>query len=206
MAITQQQRELLYTSLQNEEAGFEKEWLTLEKYNFKLLTLVSVLAQNHLAYRGTVADMCQYLGVANQTKNRKAITEAIAHLEGKGMVKTMLDGKIYTVTLSVKAEKKKDVIVIQKKWIEMVQDIKTKGVTWDNVLRVWLYLIANEEEIITSKKIAEDLQMNEKMVKRIKTVLVNDLQAIKCRNRAQKLPDNSFRRLGQTIDTFAWLD
>ena len=203
MSITKTQ--LLYANLQDDEAGFEKEWLKLEKYNFKLLTLVAVLAQNHLAYRGTVAEMCEYLGVDNQTKNRKAITTAIEQLEKKGMVKTILDGKVYTITLSVKAEKKKDVIVIQKKWIEMVQGLKG-GVSWDNVLRVWLYLIANEEEIITSKKIAADLGMKKSMVDRIKIVLVNDLQAIKCRDRSKKISEGNFKKLGQTIDTFAWID
>ena len=203
MSITKTQ--LLYASLQDDEAGFEKEWLKLEKYNFKLLTLVAVLAQNHLAYRGTVAEMCEYLGVDNQTKNRRAITTAIEQLEKKGMVKTILDGKVYTITLSVKAEKKKDVIVIQKKWIEMVQGLKG-GVSWDNVLRVWLYLIANEEEIITSKKIAADLGMTKRMVDRIKVVLVNDLQAIKCKNRSKKISEGNFKSLGQTIDTFAWID
>lgn len=203
MSITKTQ--LLYANLQDDEAGFEKEWLKLEKYNFKLLTLVAVLAQNHLAYRGTVAEMCEYLGVDNQTKNRRAITTAIEQLEKKGMVKTILDGKVYTITLSVKAEKKKDVIIIQKKWIEMVQGLTT-GVTWDNVLRVWLYLIANEEEIITSKKIAADLGMTKRMVDRIKVVLVNDLQAIKCRDRSKKISEGNFKKLGQTIDTFAWID
>ena len=204
MSITKTQ--LLYANLQDDEAGFEKEWLKLEKYNFKLLTLVAVLAQNHLAYRGTVAEMCDYLGIDNQTKNRRAITTAIAQLEEKGMVKTILDNnKVYTITLSVKAEKKKDVIVIQKKWIEMVQGLKG-GVSWDNVLRVWLYLIANEEEIITSKKIAADLGMKKSMVDRIKIVLVNDLQAIKCRDRSKKISEGNFKKLGQTIDTFAWID
>ena len=203
MSITKTQ--LLYANLQDDEAGFEKEWLKLEKYNFKLLTLVAVLAQNHLAYRGTVAEMCEYLGVDNQTKNRRAITTAIEQLEKKGMIKTILDGKVYTITLSVKAEKKKDVIVIQKKWIEMVQGLKG-GVSWDNVLRVWLYLIANEEEIITSKKIAADLGMTKRMVDRIKVVLVNDLQAIKCQNRSKKISEGNFKKLGQTIDTFAWID
>ena len=199
--------QLLYANLQDDEAGFEKEWLKLEKYNFKLLTLVAVLAQNHLAYRGTVAEMCDYLGIDNQTKNRKAITTAIAQLEEKGMVKTILDNnKVYTITLSVKAEKKKDVIVIQKKWIEMVQGLKSRGVSWDNVLRVWLYLIANEEEIITSKKIAADLGISERKVARIKDVLVNDLKAIKCQDRYKKISGANFTKLGQTIDTFAWID
>lgn len=203
MSITKTQ--LLYANLQDDEAGFEKEWLKLEKYNFKLLTLVAVLAQNHLAYRGTVAEMCEYLGIDNQTKNRRTITTAIEQLEKKGMIKTILDGKVYTITLSVKAEKKKDVIIIQKKWIEMVQGLTT-GVAWDNVLRVWLYLIANEEEIITSKKIAADLGMTKRMVDRIKVVLVNDLQAIKCRDRSKKISEGNFKKLGQTIDTFAWID
>lgn len=199
--------QLLYANLQDDEAGFEKEWLKLEKYNFKLLTLVAVLAQNHLAYRGTVAEMCDYLGINNQTKNRKAITTAIAQLEEKGMVKTILDNnKVYTITLSVKAEKKKDVIVIQKKWIEMVQGLKSRGVSWDNVLRVWLYLIANEEEIITSKKIAADLGISERKVARIKDVLVNDLKAIKCQDRYKKTSGVNFTKLGQTIDTFAWIN
>ena len=199
--------QLLYAHLQDDEAGFEKEWLKLEKYNFKLLTLVAVLAQNHLAYRGTVAEMCDYLGIDNQTKNRRAITTAIAQLEEKGMVKTILDNnKVYTITLSVKAEKKKDVIVIQKKWIEMVQGLKSRGVSWDNVLRVWLYLIANEEEIITSKKIAADLGISERKVARIKDVLVNDLKAIKCQDRYKKTSGVNFTKLGQTIDTFAWID
>ena len=198
--------ELLYAHLQDDEAGFEKEWLKLEKYNFKLLTLVAVLAQNHLAYRGTVAEMCEYLGIDNQTKNRRAITTAIEQLEKKGMVKTILDGKVYTITLSVKAEKKKDVIVIQKKWIEMVQGLKSRGVSWDNVLRVWLYLIANEEEIITSKKIAADLGISERKVARIKDVLVNDLKAIKCQDRYKKTSGANFTKLGQTIDTFPWID
>ena len=199
--------QLLYANLQDDEAGFEKEWLKLEKYNFKLLTLVAVLAQNHLAYRGTVAEMCDYLGIDNQTKNRRAITTAIAQLEEKGMVKTILDNnKVYTITLSVKAEKKKDVIVIQKKWIEMVQGLKSRGVSWDNVLRVWLYLIANEEEIITSKKIAADLGMSKSMVDRITTILDSDLKAIKCQNRANKISEGNFQKLGQTIDTFAWID
>lgn len=186
--------QLLYANLQDDEAGFEKEWLKMEKYNFKLLTLVAVLAQNHLAYRGTVAEMCDYLGINNQTKNRRAITTAIAQLEEKGMVKTILDNnKVYTITLSVKAEKKKDVIVIQKKWIEMVQGLKSRGVSWDNVLRVWLYLIANEEEIITSKKIAADLGISERKVARIKDVLVNDLKAIKCQTGIKRHQEQTLR-------------
>ena len=45
-----------------------------------------------------------------------------------------------------------------------------------------------------------------RMVDRIKVVLVNDLQAIKCQNRSKKISEGNFKKLGQTIDTFAWID
>ena len=106
----------------------------MEKYNFKLLTLAAVLALYNCAYRGTIEDMCEYLG---EDKNKEAIITAIEQLEKKGMIKFMIDKyNVYTISLSVKAEKKKDVVAIQKKWTE----IKGTKASWESVL-------ANEEEI-----------------------------------------------------------
>ena len=45
----------------DEELEFEKDWLSVEKLEFKQLTLITVLADNHLAYRGTLSDMCSFL-------------------------------------------------------------------------------------------------------------------------------------------------
>ena len=119
----------------------------MEKYNFKLLTLAAVLARYNCAYRGTIEDMCEYL---SEDKNKEAIITAIEQLGKKGMIKFMIDKyNVYTISLSVKAEKKKDVVAIQKKWTEMVQGIKGAKVSWESVLRVWL---ANEEEINFKKK------------------------------------------------------
>ena len=80
--------------------------------DFKLLTLAAVLALYNCAYRGTIEDMCEYLG---EDKNEEAIITAIEQLEKKGMIKFMIDKyNVYTISLSVKAEKKKDVVAIQK--------------------------------------------------------------------------------------------
>lgn len=100
--------------------------------DFKLLTLAAVLALYNCAYRGTIEDMCEYLG---EDKNKEEIITAIEQLEKKGMIKFMIDKyNVYTISLSVKAEKKKDVVAIQKKWTE----IKGDKVSWESVLRVWL--------------------------------------------------------------------
>ena len=111
--------------------------------DFKLLTLAAVLALYNCAYRGTIEDLCEYLG---EDKNEEAIITAIEQLEKKGMIKFMIDKyNVYTISLSVKAEKKKDVVAIQKKWTE----IKEAKASWESMLRVWL---ANEEEINFKKK------------------------------------------------------
>lgn len=190
-----------------QNAEFEKEWLKMEKYDFKILTLMAVLAESNLAYRGKIKDMCDFLGVkTGQSRTNKAIKEAIDKLEKEGYIGVIRDKQIYTLTLRVKAEKDRKIIRIQKKWIQMARDSKTKGASWDNVLRVWLYLIDNKKEIITNADIADALDMDSKMVSRIKTILSKELKTIKCVNRAKKISENTFIKLGQTIDTFAWVD
>ena len=194
----------MLTNKNSQEAEFEKEWLSMEKYDFKILTLIAVLAQNGLAYRGKLKDMCEFLGVANQTNNKNKIKEAVNNLHKEGYIYFIKDGQTYTLTLQVKAEKDRQIIRIKKQWINMVRD--TKGASWDTILRVWLYLIDNSKEVIRNADIATDLNMSISTVKRVKSVLVDELHAIKCTNKAKKIGPDTYIRLGQTIDTFAWID
>ena len=65
----------------DEELEFEKDWLSVEKLEFKLLTLITVLADNHLAYRGTLSDMCSFLGLATRnSRTNQNIKTAIQNL------------------------------------------------------------------------------------------------------------------------------
>ena len=45
------------------ELEFCEEWLLLRKYYFKLLTVVTVLADNKKAFRGQLKDLCEYLQI-----------------------------------------------------------------------------------------------------------------------------------------------
>ena len=101
-----------------DEAEFEYDWLNREKYQFKVLALIAVLANNHLAYRGTLADMCDFFGVASgNNKTNKKLKAAIDKLEADGLLKKIVDGWTFTLTLSKAAEKKSRVIRIQKEWV-----------------------------------------------------------------------------------------
>ena len=71
-----------------EEAEFEFEWLQRQKYEFKILTLIAVLADNNLAYRGTLKDMCEFFGVkSGDSRNNANIKAAIQKLEADGLLK-----------------------------------------------------------------------------------------------------------------------
>jgi len=93
------------------EAEFEFEWLLRQKYEFKILTLIAVLADNNLAYRGTLKDMCEFFGVKpGDSKNNNNIKAAIDKLEADGLLKQIKDGRTFTLTLSKKGEQRKRVI------------------------------------------------------------------------------------------------
>lgn len=195
---------MFITEQDNHEAEFDKEWLSMEKYDFKILTLIAVLAENKLAYRGKIKDMCEFLGVAaGNSRTNRAIKDAIEKLEKEEYIDVIKRGQIYTLTL--RDNRCRTIIKIQKKWIAIVKSLNGKQNSWDTILRVWLYLIDNQREIITTKDIAADLQLSEKTIGNVKKILVEDLKAIKCTNRAKKIDERTYIKLGQTIDTFAWI-
>ena len=153
--------------MDQKEAEFEYEWLIRQDYEFKLLALLAVLADSHLAYRGTLSDMCDFLGVSTgNSRINKKIKEAIDTLEKDGLLKKIVDGRTFTLTLSKKAEKQRRVIRIQKEWVAVAMHYadmpnKSESVSWMNLLKVWLFLLDRDtqktKEPISNKKIAEAL-------------------------------------------------
>ena len=130
---------------------------------------MAVLADSHLAYRGTLSDMCDFLGVASRnSRTNSKIKDAIDALEKDGLLKKITDGRTYTLTLSKKAEKERRVIRIQKEWVMVAKNYanlpgKTESVGWMPLLKVWLYLIdvgKNKNTVTTNKTIAEALGLS----------------------------------------------
>lgn len=63
-----------------DEALLDYAWITVEKLGFKLLVMASVLAIQKRAFLGTIADICEYLGIANSKRNRANINKALLDL------------------------------------------------------------------------------------------------------------------------------
>ncbi len=159
------------------EAYIDTDWLTVKNYEFKILVMVACLAENHLAYRGKIKDMCEFLGVNNTTSNTTKIKEAIAALEEKGDVKTLTEGHTWTITLSVKAERKDKIKKIKNAYISAIQSYepidKEDSVAWENILKVLVYLCADKREVKRYDEIAKALGIAEKTAKRAVKALVN---------------------------------
>ena len=195
----------------NEEAEFEYDWLIRQKYEFKILTLIAVLADNNLAYRGTLKEMCEFFGVASgDSRNNRNIKDAIDKLEQDGLLKQIKDGRTYTLTLSKKGEKRKQVIRIQKEWVEIAKRHKStdpaRSTDWVNLLKVWLFLIDNKKETLYIHEIATALGISTSTVKRAKSILEHELKAIDSKPVIVKKSDGIYFCLGSSIQALAWIE
>lgn len=159
------------------EAYIDTDWLTVKNYEFKILVMIACLAENHLAFRGKLKDMCVFLGVGNTTSNTSKIKEAISALEAKGDIKTLVEGHTWTLTLSVKAERKDKIKRIKNAYIQAIQNYepadREDSVAWENILKVLVYLCADKREVKRYDEIAKALSMTEKTAKRAVKALVN---------------------------------
>lgn len=152
------------------DAEIDKDWLSVQNYQFKILVMIAVLAENKLAYRGKLKDMCGFLGVGSNAYNNQKIKEAITKLKEKGDILVIQEGQTWTLTLSVKAERKQRVIKIRNAWIGAIQQYKAldskDSVSWENILKVLVYLIADSKEVKKYEEIAAELGIDAKTVER----------------------------------------
>lgn len=159
------------------EAYIDTDWLTVKNYEFKILVMIACLAENHLAFRGKLKDMCEFLGVGNTVSNTTKIKEAITALIDKGDIKVLQEGYTWTLTLSVKAERKQKIIKIKNAYVQAIQNYvpeeKDNSVSWENILKVLVYLCADKREVKRYDEIAKALGIAEKTAKKAVKALVN---------------------------------
>lgn len=153
---------------------FSQEWLSLDKYHFKILTMVTILADNQKAYRGKLSDLCQYLSIKPVSGNINNIKSALESLAENGYVNVMIDKDIYTISLSKAAEKNKNIIKIKRVWYQLIRDANSQA-AWEQVLKVFLVLIdlpqGKEQKTITYEEIGQMIKCSKSTVDRaVKTI------------------------------------
>ena len=163
--------------MRNDTIDISKDWVTIEDYQFKILILVTVLAQNNLAYRGTLTNMCEWLGIANAPKNTKGIKEAIEELEKKQYIFYHKEGQTHHISITNKGLKNKTSVKVRRQWIKTIKEFniaKNSKVNrnWDTMTKALIIILYKLEEmkedlniydgiIITMKELGNEINKSE---------------------------------------------
>ena len=151
--------------METDEMEFKKEWLSLDKYPFKILTVITILADSNGIFQGNLKDICKELKIQYNQGSKNRILSALTDLTQEKYICTTVDKDIYTISLAAAAEKNSKIIKIKRAWYQLIRE--TKGNTaWNSVLKTFLVIYNHPQEIpITYKEIGEIISLCETTVK-----------------------------------------
>ena len=197
-------------NIEKEDAYISMDWLTIKNYEFKILVMITCLAEYDRAYRGTLSKMCNFFGVQKSGTTYEKIRQAIYSLAEKGDLTFIADGENWILSLSTKAEKKPKIIRIKKAYIYTIKQYKAvnknDSVAWDNILKVFVYLYSgDDQEIRTYRQIAKALDVSETVVKNAVKALTtiefnDDLVVRKKVARVKCIETNQYITIGTKYD------
>ena len=185
-----------------EKVTFYREWLPLPKAEFNVLTMI---AEQGGTFTGNWSDMCRYINLTPQDRNRKVLQAAIESLDSKGFITWDSRGR----TQMLKVIPKATVIELPRQWVRSVinHDYSSESVAFAQVLKVFIWICDNQMDIVTNAMIADDIGMSEDTVTSAKNVLLKEYENITKRQVSEKTGWNTFRTLGQELAASAlWKD
>lgn len=177
---------------------FYYDWLSLPKAEFNVLAMV---AEQGGTYAGNLSDMCRYLTVTPQTRNRNQLRSAIESLTSKGFLSCDTRGHTY----HLKVIPKETEVRLPRLWVQSVirHDYSSESVSFAAVLKVFAWIVQNRMKVVTNAMIAAELGISESTVCSAKNVLLNEYENIARKKVSQKWGEG-FRTLGQELAANAW--
>lgn len=185
--------------MEEKELEIAEEWLTLEKYHFKIMTIATVLADENRAYRGKLSELCEQLNIQNSSANIAKIKSSLQLLSEQNYIKLIVDHDIYTISLAKSIEKSKNIKRIKKAWYNLIRESQ-KTDSWVNTFKVFLILIElKNTEICTYAEIGKRIGISKgtvsNCIKVLKTIdfkdFIFDIQVQK-----EQVVPNEFRTQG----------
>lgn len=162
-----------------EEFDFNVDWIGSSDYELKILLMTCLLAENNLAFRGSLKTMRQWLGLKDHPDNNQKIKQAIDDLVAKEYMIHFEDGRTHTLSISNKDLQDHQLIKIRKKWIETIKNYKSLNTTnnnyvdWSKLVKVFIYLFTNDNEVKTAFERASEIGISESTFSRSLSALLN---------------------------------
>ena len=183
-----------------EEIAFYWEWLSLPKDQFRLLAMTAASGGQ---FDGNYTDMCNYLSVTPQSRNREKIKSALEVLSSSGYIEWEQSGRTHHLKIIPRATEIKIPLELAKSIINHEYSSEEQ-VAWEQVLKLYIWVVHNDLDVVINRMIAAALSTSESTVCSAKNVLVKEYEAITKRKVSEKLGENFFRTLGQELRTCAW--
>ena len=182
-----------------EKVTFYREWLPLPKAEFNVLTMI---AEQGGTFTGNWSDMCRYINLTPQDRNRKVLQAAVESLAPKGFITRDSRGRTQILKVIPKATE----IELPRPWVQSVihHDYSSESVAFAQILKVCAWIAWNEMPIITNDMIAADLSISTSTVVSAKNVLEREYENITKKRISEKVGENFFRNLGQELRMNAW--
>jgi hypothetical protein len=182
-----------------ESVVFYAEWLPLPKAEFNILAM---LAEQGSSFTGNYTDMCRYLGVTPQNRNRQTIRRSIESLSSKGFLNWESRGRTQILSIVPKGTE----VELDNEWVRSVikHDYSSESVAWAQVLKVFVWVSLHCDELIQNDMIAQDLECSVSTIVSAKNVLQREYENITKEPVSTKVGENRFRTLGQKLAANAW--
>lgn len=161
-----------------------------------------MLAEKGGSFSGNYSDICRYLGVTPQNRNRQVLRATIESLAATGFITHESQGRIQILKVIPKAAE----IPLPRPWVQSVirHDYSSESVAFAQVLKLFAWIIHNEMPVVTNEMIAGDLNVSLSTVVSAKNVLEREYENITKKRISEKQGDNFFRNLGQELRANAW--
>ncbi len=183
-----------------DEIILDYEWISLPKGEFKLLVMIADVGSN----LGCASDICRYFkpqtaSPASATRNR--VINNLKLLVQKGFITLTKNGRRYTATLIKPIIKE---IAIERQYLtKILHHEYSRSVAWENVLKVYIWLLDNGNAEFTNRQIEEKINVSESTITEAKNVL-QDFGAVIINHLTTKQDENVYRCYGQAAELSAF--
>lgn len=182
----------------NRNITFYEEWLELDKKEFRILAM---LADREM-FKGTLNDICRYLNISTQSRNRNKIRESIEELKECRLIEAKCEKRTWQIEV---IPKDTEIHVDRTLYETILHHDYSKSISWEAILKVLIWLTKRGGELHTDQDIADQINYSVDVVGDAKNVLEKELNAI-IRNVRRRWDGEHWIRRGQEVDVVVWFD
>lgn len=161
-----------------------------------------MIAANGGSYTGTLSDMCKYLNLKPQSKNKAKLKTSITSLEQSSYIYSSPNGNKFSLEVIPKETIVQAVPGLAASILR--HEYASTEVSPTNLLRVYIWIVQNHEALAKNAQIFKELNISESTLCAAKNVLKNDYEVLFQKRVSKKVNNSLYVYKGQLLETCAF--